>query len=188
MDELQKMVSGKEYFINDVELKKIRNKTRHKVSYYNSLSTEDEDRRRIALKSIFLSVGDSVHIENGLNVDYGINTCIGENVFINFNFICLDCAKVIIGNNVFIGPGVQVYTALHPLDPEMRRMHIGQAFPVVINNNVWIGGGSILLPGVIIGEGATIGAGSVVTRSIPANSIAYGNPCRKKASLPNFRS
>jgi maltose O-acetyltransferase len=111
-------------------------------------------------------------------IDYGINTKIGDNVFINFNFILLDCAKVSIGNNVFIGPAVQIYTAQHPLDIELRGRHIGTARPVTIGNDVWIGGGCIILPGVTIGDGSSVGAGSVVTRPIPSGVVACGNPCR----------
>lgn len=102
----------------------------------------------------------------------------GSNVFINFNFTILDCAPITIGNNVFIGPNVQLYTAHHPLEIEARNQHIGFAEPITIGNDVWIGGGCIILPGVTIGDGTVIGAGSVVTKDIPANSVAFGNPCK----------
>ena len=115
-----------------------------------------------------------------MRIDYGCNTHIGNNVFINFNFVLLDCAPVTIGNNVFIAPDVQIYTAQHPLDPDTRNQHIGSARPINIGDDVWIGGGSIILPGVTIGKGSTIGAGSVVKHDIPAGVIAAGNPCQVK--------
>lgn len=123
-------------------------------------------------------MGDNVDIEKPMRIDYGVNTKIGSNVFINFNFVLLDCCPVTIGNNVFIAPNVQMYTASHPFDVEKRNAHLGFAAPITIGNNVWIGGGCIILPGVTIGDNTTIGAGSVVTKSLPANSVAYGNPCK----------
>lgn len=180
MSEFSKMVSGENYNINDPELREIRYRVRDIVDEFNALSARAVTEKERLIRTIFGSVGENVHFEKGMRIDYGCNTHIGNNVFINFNFVLLDCAPVTIGNNVFIAPDVQIYTAQHPLDPEMRNQHIGSARPVVIGDDVWIGGGSIILPGVTIGKGSTIGAGSVVKHDIPAGVIAAGNPCQVK--------
>ncbi|WP_034456779.1 sugar O-acetyltransferase [Buttiauxella noackiae] len=180
MREFSKMVSGENYNINDPELREIRYRVRDIVDEFNALNARAVTEKERLIRTIFGSVGENVHFEKGMRIDYGCNTHIGNNVFINFNFVLLDCAPVTIGNNVFIAPDVQIYTAQHPLDPEMRNQHIGSARPVVIGDDVWIGGGSIILPGVTIGKGSTIGAGSVVKHDIPAGVIAAGNPCQVK--------
>lgn len=180
MRAFNKMVSGESYNINDPELIEIRYRTRDNVDEFNALSARATAEKDRLIRKIFGRVGENVHFEKGMRIDYGCNTHIGNNVFINFNFVLLDCARVTIGNNVFIAPDVQIYTAQHPLDPETRNQHIGSARPVTIGNDVWIGGGCIILPGVTIGDGSTIGAGSVVKHDIPAGVIAAGNPCRVK--------
>lgn len=154
-----------------------------RTAEYNQVPRRERETQQALLKQIFAKVGQDVHIEKSMNIDYGINTYIGNHVFINFNFTLLDCAPVTIGNNVFIGPNVQIYTAHHPLDSETRNQHIGFAEPITISNNVWIGGGSIILPGATIGDGAVIGAGSVVTKDIPENAIAFGNPCKVRKKI-----
>lgn len=178
MSALTYMVNGLDYPINDEELIEIRYQTRDKVDEFNALGARQVAEKDSLIRKIFGQVGNNVHFEKGMRIDYGINTTIGDNVFINFNFVLLDCAPVCIGNNVFIGPDVQIYTAQHPLNIDLRREHIGSAQPVTIGDDVWIGGGCIVLPGVTVGAGSTIGAGSVVTRSIPQGVIACGNPCR----------
>ncbi|MFB9133853.1 sugar O-acetyltransferase [Vibrio olivae] len=183
MTELEKMIAGHPYHINDPELVEIRFDTRDKTDAFNQLSARQAEQKSALIKDIFGQVGDNVHIEQGLRVDYGFNTKIGNNVFINYNFVVLDCTDFIIGNNVFIAPNVQVYTAIHPLEPRQRAQHIGQAKPITIEDDVWIGGGCIIMPGVTIGRGSTIGAGSVVTRSIAPNSVAVGNPCKVSRTL-----
>lgn len=176
--EKEKMLSGESYYINDPELVEIRFKTRDLVDQFNILGPRETEAKSKCQQQIFGKVGAGVHIEKPMRIDYGVNTVIGDNVFINYNFTLLDCCPVTIGNNVFIAPNVQIYTARHPIDVEERRKHVGSASPITIGNDVWIGGGCILLPGVSIGDGTTIGAGSVVTKSIPANCIAVGSPCR----------
>lgn len=178
MRERDKMTRGLDYHINDDELREIRFRTRDKVDEFNALSARQATEKEALIRTLFRAVGSNVHFEKGMRIDYGINTTIGNNVFINFNFVLLDCAPVTIGNNVFIGPEVQIYTAQHPLDIELRREHIGSAQPVSIGHDVWIGGGCVILPGVTLGDGCTVGAGSVVTRSVPAGAVACGNPCR----------
>ncbi|MGB3254587.1 sugar O-acetyltransferase [Buttiauxella gaviniae] len=180
MREFSKMVSGENYNINDPELCEIRYRVRDIVDEFNALSARAVTEKERLIRTIFGRVGENVHFEKGMRIDYGCNTHIGNNVFINFNFVLLDCAPVTIGNNVFIAPDVQIYTAQHPLDPETRNQHIGSARPINIGDDVWIGGGSIILPGVTIGKGSTIGAGSVVKHDIPAGVIAAGNPCQVK--------
>lgn len=184
MSELDKMRRGERYFINDPDLVEIRHRVRDKLDRYNALGHRETVRQQELLDEIFDRVGADVHIEKNLRVDYGLNTTLGSHVFINFNFVLLDCAPVTIGDHVFIGPDVQLYTAHHPLEPRERAQHIGWAEPVTLGDNVWIAGGCIILPGVTIGENSTIGAGSVVTRPIPANVVACGNPCRVLRSLP----
>jgi len=176
--EKEKMVSGEPYNTRDPELVEIRLKTRELVDQFNATAPRDKEEKERLQKQIFGSVGDGVHIEKPIRVDYGINTTMGDNIFINFNFVILDCAPVTIGDNVFIAPNVQIYTARHPFDLEERRKHIGSTSPISIGNDVWIGGNCVLLPGVSIGDGCTIGAGSVVTKSIPPNTLAVGSPCR----------
>ncbi|HKJ30350.1 MAG TPA: sugar O-acetyltransferase [Balneolales bacterium] len=176
--EKEKMVSGEPYNTRDPELVEIRLKTRELVDQFNATAPRDKEGKERLQKQIFGSVGDDVHIEKPIRVDYGINTTMGDNIFINFNFVILDCAPVTIGDNVFIAPNVQIYTARHPFDLEERRKHIGSTSPISIGNDVWIGGNCVLLPGVSIGDGCTIGAGSVVTKSIPPNTLAVGSPCR----------
>lgn len=183
MTELEKMIAGHPYHINDPELVEIRYQTRDKTAQFNQLSARDTEQKTQWIKQIFAEVGDNVHVEQGLRVDYGLNTKIGNNVFINYNFVVLDCTDFIIGNNVFIAPNVQVYTAIHPLDPLQRSQHIGQAKAIHIQDDVWIGGGCIIMPGVTIGKGSTIGAGSVVTRDIAPHSVAVGNPCKVQRTL-----
>ncbi|MFP2507650.1 MULTISPECIES: sugar O-acetyltransferase [Buttiauxella] len=180
MREFSKMVSGENYNINDPELREIRYRVRDIVDEFNALSARAVTEKERLIRTIFGRVGENVHFEKGMRIDYGCNTHIGNNVFINFNFVLLDCAPVTIGNNVFIAPDVQIYTAQHPLDPDTRNQHIGSARPINIGDDVWIGGGSIILPGVTIGKGSTIGAGSVVKHDIPAGVIAAGNPCQVK--------
>ncbi|MCG9696681.1 sugar O-acetyltransferase [Shewanella sp. Isolate11] len=178
MNALSKMRAGERYCINDPELIEIRDHIRDLTAEYNQTPRSDRGHQRHLINKIFAKVGDDVHIEKSMNIDYGINTMIGSHVFINFNFTLLDCAPVTIGDHVFIGPNVQLYTAHHPLDAATRDQHIGWAEPITIGCHVWIGGGCIILPGVTIGDGAVVGAGSVVTKDIPAKTIAFGNPCR----------
>lgn len=179
----QDMLAGERYPINDPELVKIRNITRNLVAKYNEIERENVEAQQALLKQMFGSLGEDVHIEKRLNVDYGMNTTIGNHVFINFNFTLLDPAPVTIGDHVFIGPNVQLYTAHHPLDAETRNQHIGWAEPITIESNVWMGGGVIVLPGVTIGEGAVVGAGSVVTKDVPPYHLVAGNPARVMRQL-----
>ena len=138
--------------------------------------TEKEERRRI-LRDLFATGGDSVWMQPPFFCDYGSNIQLGERVFFNFNCVVLDVCPVHIGSFTLFGPAVQIYTPMHPLNPELRRRReFGK--PVEIGSDTWVGGGTIILPGVRIGSRAVIGAGSVVTRDVPGDMFAAGNPCR----------
>lgn len=144
--------------------------------------SSDFDVRRQHLHEWLGKVGDNCIIEPPFRCDYGFNIEIGNSFYANFDCVFLDCNKIYIGNHVLLGPGVHLYTATHPLEAFARRID-EMAHPIRVGNDVWIGGRAILLPGVEIGDGCVIGAGSVVTRSIPAYSLAAGNPCRVIRSL-----
>jgi acetyltransferase-like isoleucine patch superfamily enzyme len=145
---------------------------------YNSLRPSDMEVRNTLLKKLLGKTGKSFLIEQPFYCDYGYNIEIGENFYANVNCTILDGAKVRFGDNVFIAPGCGFYTAGHPLDADQRNKGLEYAYPITIGNNVWIGAQCSILPGVTIGDNTVIGAGSVVTKDIPANVVAVGNPCR----------
>ncbi len=145
---------------------------------YNNLPPENTAARQELLKKILGKTKENFLIEQPFYCDYGYNIEIGENFYANHNLIILDPAKVIIGDNVFIGPNCAIYTPQHPIDAETRNKGLEYAFPVTIGNNVWLGGNVVILPDVTIGDNTVIGAGSVVNKNIPPNVIAAGNPCR----------
>jgi maltose O-acetyltransferase len=181
--EKEKMLAGELYLATDPELVAARARARKLLRAYNQ-STEDEpERRRELLTQLCAKVGEGVWIEPPFLCDYGAQIELGARVFMNFNCVILDCTRVVIGDDVAMGPGVHLYAATHPVDPDERIKGPELARPIVIGAKVWIGGGSIICPGVTIGEGTTIGAGSVVTRDIPAYVVAVGNPCRVIRSL-----
>lgn len=176
--EWKKMLSGEIYnavYEPFIELLKA---TRRKIRQYNTTDPDDSDALATQLRELLGSCGNKINVNQPFRCDYGCNIHVGENFFANFNLTVLDEALVEIGDNVFIGPNVSIYTACHPLDPAERRKGIEWAEPVRIGNDVWIGGSTTILPGVTVGDRCTIGAGSVVTRDIPAGSLAVGNPCR----------
>lgn len=170
--EREKMLAGEEYLSSSPELAEIRRRTAKAIMKFNTTGN------KAFVKDIFgYEIGNST-LTPPFYCEYGENIKIGKNVFINFNCSVLSCALVEIGDNCFIGPNVQLYTAIHPIDPEQRRKVVLTAKPIKIGKDCWLGGGVIVLPGVEIGEGSTIGAGSVVTKNIPARCVAAGNPCR----------
>lgn len=175
--ERQKMLDGELYNAMDVELVAMRLRARQLLSTYNQLLAGSSEKKNNVLQQL-LGMCSTCDIQPPFYCDYGSNIYIGENFFMNFNCIILDCAQVTIGKNVQIGPSVQIYTAYHPLIAEERIKGPELASPITIEDNVWIGGGAIICPGVTIGANSTIGAGSVVTRNIPPNVFAAGNPCR----------
>ncbi|SHJ31137.1 maltose O-acetyltransferase [Clostridium cavendishii DSM 21758] len=192
MTEKEKMIAGDFYNTRDGELIEMYHKARKLIDDFNKTTSYEMDEKQSILKKLLGSIENGVWIEKPFYCDYGENISIGENTFINFNCTFLDCNKITVGENVLIGPNVQIYTASHPLRP-MERINKdisnGEApyktfsRPVKIGNNVWIGGNVTILPGVEIGDNSVIGASSVVTKSIPSNSIAYGNPCRVEKTV-----
>lgn len=170
--ELEKMLAGEKYFAFDEELSAMRARTFASTMKFNT--TGD----KALYKEIFLKDFENLTINPPFYCDYGEHFKLGKNVFINFNCSFLSCAYIEIGDNCYLGPNVQVYTAIHPINPEERNKAVNMAEPVKIGKDCWLGGGVIVLPGVEIGDGCTIGAGSVVTKNIPPYSVAAGNPCR----------
>lgn len=144
----------------------------------NSICNNDYAARYGVLRELFGGIGEECTVVSPFHCDFGYNIMVGEKLFANVNLVIIDCARVTIGNNVFIGPNVGIYTAGHPEEVDLRIRDYEYAHPVTIGNNVWIGGHACILPGVNIGDNAIIGAGSVVTHDIPAGSVAVGNPCR----------
>lgn len=177
MTEKEKMLSGIDYYSQDEELIVEINRTKDLIWEYNNIRpTNIEDRKKI-IKSIIPDIGENFLINQPFRCDFGSNIKIGNNFFSNFNLTILDEATVTIGDNCFIGPNVSIYTAIHPIDPIKRNQQRQTAQPVTIGNNVWICGSVTIIPGVTIGNNVTIGAGSVVTRNIPDDCVALGNPC-----------
>jgi maltose O-acetyltransferase len=177
MNEREKMLAGELYDPLDPELTAARGRARDLCQALNATrESEHEDRRRL-LKQIFGKGGDSVWMQPPFFCDYGANIELGERVFFNFNCVVLDVCPVRIGDYTLFGPAVQIYTPMHPLNAELRRrQEFGK--PVDIGSDVWVGGGALILPGVHIGSRSVVGAGSVVTRDIPEDVFAAGNPCR----------
>jgi maltose O-acetyltransferase len=176
--EKEKMISGKPYKAFGDELLAERQYAKEMIFDFNSLRPNQIDERNEILKRLLGKTKDKYFIEPPFRCDYGYNIEIGENFYSNYNLIILDCAPVKIGDNVLIGPNVSIYTAGHPLHYEIRNQEYEYAFPIIIGDNVWIGGNVVINPGVSIGENSVIGSGSVVTKDIPNNVIAIGNPCK----------
>ena len=171
------MLSGELYYSADPELAKERQAAKKLLFEFNNANPEDLERRVQILRQL-LKVKGKVHIESPFYCDYGYNITLGDNFYANHGCIILDVNKVIIGDNVMFAPYVQIYSATHPTDPQVRVSGLELGKPITIGDNVWIGGGAIICPGVTIGDNTTIGAGSVVVKDIPANVVAAGNPCK----------
>lgn len=149
-----------------------------KLYAYNSLSPEEENKMDGLIRLILGKAGGNAHIEPPFYCDYGKNIEVGKNFFANYNCTILDVGKVVIGDNVMFAPNVSIYTAGHPVHPDSRNSGYEYGISITIGNQVWIGGNTVINPGVTIGSNVVIGAGSVVTRDIPDNTIAVGNPCK----------
>lgn len=175
--EKEKMLAGQLYNALDEELVREREYAKDLIFQFNNTHPSEKKLKQDILKQLIVAKG-SFHIEAPFYCDYGYNIEVGDNFYANFGCIILDVNKVSIGNNVLFGPYVQVYTATHPVDPAERLTGKEFAKPIIIGDNVWIGGGTIICPGVKIGNNTTIGAGSVVTKDIPDNAVAFGNPCK----------
>lgn len=179
MTEKEKMLAGMTYSAVDVQLLDELNAVKEIIHDYNMMRPSDNAGRLKLLKSLLGHIADDeIIINQPFYCDYGKQISVGRRFFANFHFTVLDEAKVTIGDDCFIGPNVSIYTACHSTDPVERNTRREWAEPVTIGDNVWIGGSVTILPGVTIGDNVTIGAGSVVTKDIPSNSVAVGNPCK----------
>jgi maltose O-acetyltransferase len=175
--EREKMLAGELYDALDAELVAGRNRARDLCQVLNATRESDQELRRSICTQLFGRGGQSVWMQPPFFCDYGSNIELGDRVFFNFNCIVLDVCRVTIGDFTLFGPAVQILTPMHPLNAELRRkQEYGK--PIEIGSDVWVGGGALILPGVHIGSRSVIGAGSVVTRDIPADVFAAGNPCR----------
>lgn len=176
--EKEKMLKGELYDAFTPELIKDREDAYALFNELNSIGKATKEKRETILKKLLGACGKNVWIESPFYCDYGYQIFIGDNVFINFNCTILDATSVKIGNDVLIGPNVQLYSATHPTDWQVRATGLENSKPITIGNNSWIGGGVIICPGVSIGDRSVIGAGSVVTHDIPSDVVAVGNPCK----------
>lgn len=175
------MLAGELYRADDPELVDERRRCQALLRVYNE--EFDEEERSVLLRELLGQVGVGVTVQSPLTCDYGYNISVGDNTFINYNAIILDVVPVMIGDDVQIGTAVQILTADHPREPDLRRSGAESGSPVRIEDNAWIGSGAILCPGATIGVNSVIGAGSVVTDAIPPSVVAAGNPCRVIRSL-----
>ncbi|HEQ3586377.1 TPA: sugar O-acetyltransferase [Vibrio harveyi] len=178
MDKKIMLHSQQVYFCNDEALAAMQTECLETLYDYNQTRPSEGEKRSNILNHLLASVGKNCYIEPPLRANWGCHTYLGDNVYANFNLTLVDDTHIYIGDHVMIGPNVTIATAGHPIDPELRRDIAQFNIPVHIGNNVWIGANSVVLPGVTIGENSVIGAGSVVTKDIPANVVAVGNPCR----------
>ena len=178
MTEREKMIQGLPYNAGDPELMQARRRCKELCFAFNQTPPSQRDKQQALLRSLLVQADEKIHIEPNLWCDYGCNIRAGRGLYINHNCVILDCAPVTFGEDVLIGPNCGFYTACHPIDPEQRRTGTEFARPITVGSNVWFGGGCTVLPGVTIGDNCVIGAGSVVTKDIPANCVAAGNHCR----------
>ncbi|HEU0298408.1 MAG TPA: sugar O-acetyltransferase [Longimicrobium sp.] len=178
MTEKEKMLAGELYDAADPQLVAERRRARDLLCALNASRDGEREARAALLRELLGAAGEGVWIEPPFFCDYGTNIRLGDRVFFNFNCVVLDVAQVTIGSDVMFGPAVQIYTATHPLDHRERRGGLEAAKPITIGDDVWVGGGAIILPGVTIGGRSVIGAGSVVTKDVPPDVFAAGNPCR----------
>jgi maltose O-acetyltransferase len=176
--EKEKMLRGDLYCSTGAELVAERRRAKRLLAQYDAIDPDEREARIAVLRQLFGALGDNPDIQPRFACDYGYPIRLGKNAFINYNCVFLDCAAIEIGDDLQMGPAVQLYTAYHPLDRATRVAGWEAAKPIRIGDGVWIGGGAIVLPGVTIGDGCVIGAGSVVRRDLPAGSLAVGNPAR----------
>uniref|UniRef100_K3X0T4 Maltose/galactoside acetyltransferase domain-containing protein n=1 Tax=Globisporangium ultimum (strain ATCC 200006 / CBS 805.95 / DAOM BR144) TaxID=431595 RepID=K3X0T4_GLOUD len=174
--EKEKMLRGELYRVDAALIEELV-RTRRLVKKFNSCVVYDAEAKAV-LKELFGSMGEDVLIMEPFRCDYGSNIHLGDGVFMNFNCVLLDVCEIRIGARTLLGPGVQIYTATHPLDVETRRSGLEYGKPITIGDDVWIGGGAIICPGVTIGNGSVIGAGAVVTKDVPPMCVYAGNPAK----------
>lgn len=177
MNELTKMTKGYLYDANDAELVKARKACKDLLFAYNQIPPGKTKQRNELLRKLIHAQGQFL-IESSFQCDYGFQITVGKDFYANHNCVMLDCAPITIGDRVLLGPNVSLFTAAHPIYPDLRSQGLEYALPITIGNDVWIGGNTVINPGVHIGDGAVIGSGSVVNKDIPANHVAVGNPIR----------
>ena len=176
---LERMHHQKLYYCNNEELMAKQEKCLDCLYDFNQTRPTELQKRTELLKEMFAEVGEGCYIEPPLHANWGgHHVHFGNGVYANFNLTLVDDTHIYVGNNVMFGPNVTLATAAHPIHPELRRKQAQFNSPITIGNNVWIGAGAVVLPGVTIGDNTVIGAGSVVTKDIPANVVAVGNPCK----------
>jgi maltose O-acetyltransferase len=183
MTEREKMLAGQLYDASDAELVRMRKRARALMRAYNATTEEQPDERQRLIGELFGRVGARPEIEPPFFCDYGVHIFAGDRLYMNFGCVVLDVNEVHLGDNVFLGPKVQIVTATHPVEAAERIRGPELGYPVRVGNNVWIGAGAIICPGVTIGHDTTIGAGSVVVKDLPAGVLAVGNPCRVVRAL-----
>ncbi|MFF7854918.1 maltose acetyltransferase domain-containing protein [Streptomyces sp. NPDC007904] len=180
---LERMLAGDLYIADDPEIARRQQHAMRLAARYQAAYVEDPAEAKRILTELLASVGEDVDVRPPLNVDYGTNITIGARTFVNFNLTALDVARITIGEDCQIGPNVQLLTPTHPVEPRPRRDKLEAALPITIGDNVWLGGGAIVCPGVTIGDDSVIGAGAVVTKDVPAGVVAVGNPARPVRTL-----
>ncbi len=180
---LERMLAGDLYIADDPEIGRRQQRAMRLAARYQATFVEERDQAKAVLAELLGSVGEDVEIRPPLFVDYGSNITVGARTFVNYHLTALDVAAITIGEDCQIGPNVQLLTPTHPVEPQPRRDKLEAARPITIGDNVWIGGGAIVCPGVTIGDNSVIGAGAVVTKDVPANVVAVGNPARPVRSL-----
>lgn len=174
---LERLKSGKLFYFTE-ELSAEQAKYLDILYDYNATRPSEQKKREEIIKKLFAEVGENCYFEPPLHANWGCHTHVGNSVYANFNLTLVDDTDIYIGDSVLIGPNVTIATAGHPIEPNLRKKVAQFNIPVYIGNNVWIGSGAVILPGVHIGDNSVIGAGSIVTKDIPANVVAVGNPCR----------
>ncbi|MGW5506822.1 sugar O-acetyltransferase [Streptomyces albogriseolus] len=180
---LERMLAGDLYIADDPEIGRRLERAMRLAARYQATYLDERDQAKAVLAELLGSVGEDVEIRPPLYVDYGSNITVGARTFVNYHVTALDVAAITIGEDCQIGPNVQLLTPTHPVEPGPRRDKLEAARPITIGDNVWIGGGAIVCPGVTIGDNTVIGAGAVVTKDIPANVVAVGNPARPVRTL-----
>jgi maltose O-acetyltransferase len=174
----ERMLAGDQYIAVDSDLQREGNRAAVLTAAFNAAAGDDHATRRRILEELLGSIGEDSVIRPPFRCDYGYQTHIGARTFANWGLIALDVGRITIGDDVQIGPNVQMLTATHPVEPEPRRQKWEGSRPITIGNNVWLGGGAIVCPGVTIGDNSVVGAGAVVIRDLPSNVLAVGNPAR----------
>lgn len=179
----ERMQAGDLYIADDPELAQDSTRAIELADRYNRTWAQDRGAAAVILRELLGGLGADTEIRPPIYVDYGKYLTVGARTFINYNFTALDVAPITIGDDVQIGPNVQLLTPTHPVEPQPRRDKLEAAKPIVIGDNVWIGGGAIVLPGITVGANSVIGAGAVVTRDVPSNVVVVGNPARVVKNL-----